>query len=129
MGVRVWGVVDDRLVELVTGPSDRFEIVGLPPRSARATTDRVRAALINTGLIAEVPAVVVALHPAIEGGTTSDLDVAVAMAALAGAGALDGNGIGWVLAVGRLGLDGTIHAYGLERTVKLADAVAAVSVP
>jgi magnesium chelatase family protein len=128
VGVRVWGVVEDRLVELETGPCHRFEIRGLPPRNVRTTADRVRAALINSGLAAEAPGVLVDLHPSIRGGPASELDVAIAIATLVGAGRLDTDRLGWILALGRLGLDGRIHGQGPAR-LTLADAVGSLSDP
>ena len=127
VGVRVWGVVDDRLVELVAGPGDRFEIRGLPHQCSRTTEDRVRAALINVGLFTKMPSTVVDLRPAVWSGATSDLDLAVALALLARAGVLDRTS--WIFAVGRLGLDGTIHAPGLDQAVTVADAVRSMSDP
>jgi predicted ATPase with chaperone activity len=88
----------------------------------------VRAALINSGLAAEAPGVHVDLHPSIRGGPTSELDVAIAIATLVGARRLDIDRLGWILAVGRLGLDGRIHGQG-PAGMTLADAVGSLSDP
>jgi predicted ATPase with chaperone activity len=125
MGVRVWGVVEDRLVELRAEPAEdqaAFGIIGLPEDRSRTTADRVRAALLNSGLLSEAPPAVVRLEPAVGAGTTSDLDLPIALAALAGMGQI-GTGLRWVLASGRLGLDGTVHARELTDRRGLADVV------
>jgi hypothetical protein len=48
--------------------------------------------------------------------------LAIALAALAQVGQL-GEGLRWILATGRLGLDGTVHAPGLSERTSLADVV------
>ncbi len=118
MDVRVWGVVEDRLIELrceSAGPDLGFGIVGLPQLRTRSTTDRVRAALVNSGLVREAPAVIVRLEPAVQAGTTSVLDLPIAVAALVHAGAIRDD-LGWILASGRLGLDGSVFEGRSERT-------------
>lgn len=125
MDVRVWGVVDDRLIELLVEPlaaEAGMRILGLSDRRARTTADRVRAALVNSGLTKEAPQLTIRLEPPVLAGTTSDLDLALALAALAGAGVLEA-GLRWVLASGRLGLDGTVYWQGLQERTTLADVV------
>ncbi len=129
MGVRVWGVVDDRLVELVARPGDRFQIMGLPPGYGRTTADRVRAALVNDGLLDEVPLAFVHLEPPISGGPTCELDLAIAMALLVVAGVIDPSVTPWLLAVGRLGLDGAILAADLPQPMTVADVARSMSLP
>jgi predicted ATPase with chaperone activity len=123
--VRVWGLVDDRLIELRVEPlsgEDAMRILGLSDKRARTTADRVRAALINSGLVQEAPPLTIRLEPPVLAGTTSDLDIAIALAALARVGQL-GAGLRWILATGRLGLDGTVHARKLAERTSLADVV------
>lgn len=125
MDVRVWGVVEDRLIELRVEPATSgvgIRIEGLPGDRTRTTADRVRAALVNCGLVPGAPPVAVRLEPPLRAGTTSGLDLAVALAGLAQAGVL-GSGLGWILATGRLGLDGRVHAPGLADGLTLADVV------
>jgi predicted ATPase with chaperone activity len=122
MYVRLWGLVDDRLIELrVERPAGEagMRILGLSDRRARTTADRVRAALINSGLVQEAPPLTIRLEPPVPAGTTSELDLAIALAALARVGQL-GEGLRWVLASGRLGLDGTVHSRGLSDRPSLA---------
>ncbi len=124
MDVRVWGVVEDRLIELRVEPlvsEGGLQITGLPERITRTTADRVRAALLNSGLLPESPPVAIHLEPTVQPGATSDLDLALALAVLIQAGMI-GAGLRWVLAIGRLGLDGAVHA-GLPERATLADVV------
>jgi predicted ATPase with chaperone activity len=110
VNVRVWGEIEDRLVEVRAWPgrsATGLRIEGLPAGRARTAADRVRAALINSGIVAEAPAVVIGLEPEIRAGPNGDLDLAVAVAALASAG-LVGAGLRWILATGRLGPDGRV---------------------
>lgn len=62
------------------------------------------------------------LEPALHGGPTGSLDLAIAIAALAGDGRMTPRHT-WILAVGRLGLDGTVHAAGLDERPSLAQIV------
>ncbi len=120
MDCRVWGVAQDRLIELLVEPSSAFCILGLPEDRSRPTAHRVRAAVLNCGLLVEAPAVAVRLEPAVPAGTTSDLDLPVALATLAWVG-LVGKELRWIFATGRLGLDGTVFGRGLAGRVTLAD--------
>jgi magnesium chelatase family protein len=123
--VRVWGLVDDRLIEMRVEPlggEAGMRILGLWDKRARTTADRVRAALVNSGLTQEAPRLTIRLEPPVLAGTTGDLDLAIALAALTGAGVLEA-GLRWVLASGRLGLDGTVHARELAERTSLADVV------
>jgi predicted ATPase with chaperone activity len=126
--VRVWGVVDDRLIELLVEPpagEAGMWILGLSDKRARTTADRVRAALVNSGLVQEAPRLTIRLEPPVLARTTGDLDLAIALAALAGAGVLEA-GLRWILASGRLGQDGTVHARELAERTSLADVVASL---
>ncbi len=128
MGVRVWGLVDDRLIELLVEPpagDAGIRILGLSDKRARTTADRVRAALVNSGLVQEAPPLTIRLQPPVLAGTAGELDLALAMAALAGAGVLEA-GLRWVLASGRLGLEGTVHARELAERTSLADVIASL---
>jgi predicted ATPase with chaperone activity len=114
--VRVWGVAEDRLIEIrakppaVSGLGTRIE--GLPEDRCRTTADRVRAALVNSGVVQDAPPMVIRLEPAVRSGRTDELDVALALAVLASIGEV-GEGLGWILGTGRLGLDGSVWAPGL----------------
>ncbi len=123
MDVRVWGETEGRLIELLPSSSDDgFGVAGLPGDRARTTADRVRAALLNSGVLPEAPSALIRLEPAVRGGTNAELDVAIALTALCWAGAI-GSGLGWILATGRLGLDGRVYARGVANPITLAKVV------
>jgi len=124
--VRVWGTVGERLIELRAEHADDgagLQIVGLPSPRARSTADRVRAALINSGVGAEVSAVVVRLDPPLPTRPACELDLAIALAYLAHRGRI-GPGLRWIHARGRLGLDGKVHEKSLTDLPDLAGIVA-----
>lgn len=129
MDVRVWGVAEDRLIELRLEPAEDggagMRIEGLPDARAQTTADRVRAALLNSGLVGEAPTVAIRLDPVVTSGTTSDLDLPIALAALVWVSVI-GTGLGWILAAGRLGLNGAVHAAGPEPPPTLAEVVASL---
>src|SRR5436190_21929215 len=98
VGVRVWGAVGDRLVEVRVAPGPLevgFRIVGLPRDRARTTADRVRAAMVNSGVAPDVPPSQLLLEPCLAHGPTALLDLPIALAALACVGVVDA-GLGWV---------------------------------
>jgi predicted ATPase with chaperone activity len=130
MPVRVWGMAEDRLIEITASSEPEgsgLRVEGLPPRRSRTTADRVRAALINSGMLAEVPAGVLRLEPAVAAGETWELDLPLALALLAEA-RMVGAGLRWILASGRLGLDGAVSAPGAER-LDLAEVVRSCQTP
>ncbi|MGH2554394.1 MAG: magnesium chelatase domain-containing protein, partial [Actinomycetota bacterium] len=123
MDVRVWGVVEDRLIEVQAesaAADGGFRIDGLPENRTRTTADRVRAALINARLLEEAPPMTIRLEPVVRGLRTSELDLAIALAVLVQAGGIGAN-LQWILATGRLGLDGEVLAPGLGDRLSLAD--------
>ena len=131
MGVRVWGAVGDRLVEVRVAPGPLevgFRIVGLPRDRARTTADRVRAAMVNSGVAPDVPPSQLLLEPCLAHGPTALLDLPIALAALACVGVVDA-GLGWVFAEGRLGLDGSVVGADGHRSGSLADAVGSCQPP
>lgn len=87
-----------------------FSIVGLPDTACREARDRVRAALLSSGLQWPQKRVTINLAPSGVRKAGSGLDLAIALALLVADeqlehGCLDGLG-----AVGELGLDGTVRA-------------------
>src|SRR5687768_12200908 len=112
--MRVWGSVEGRLVEVVGEPGE-FLIEGLPVERAVPTEHRLRAALVNSG--AAHPRVRLRLVPAVEGAGGA-LDVPLAIAALAFAGGVLGDGEGWIYASGRLGPDGRVRVPGSRVTLR-----------
>jgi hypothetical protein len=122
--VRVWSGVEDRLIEVVAEPGAEpgLRIEGLPDGRGRTAADRVRAAMVNSGLLEEAPGVVLRVEPSVQAGPRGDLDVALALAALAHVGVFRA-GLGWIHASGRLRLDGVVHRAGLPGPLTLADVV------
>lgn len=123
MDVRVWGVVEDRLIEVQaesTMGDPGFRIESLPRDRTGTTADRVRTALINSRLLEGAPPMTIRLEPVVRGMTTSELDLAIALSVLAQAGGI-GVKLPWILATGRLGLDGEVFAPGLPDPLTLAD--------
>jgi Subunit ChlI of Mg-chelatase len=108
--VRVWGVAGERLVEVRVAPASGgagLVVTGLGETRVRTTSDRVRAALVNSGLVAEAPDATVHVDGAGSVGEPSILDLPIALAALTLTGRV-GCGLRWIAANGRLGLDGTV---------------------
>lgn len=100
-----------------------FTIVGLPDASCREARDRVRAAILSSGLQWPQHRVTVNLAPSSlrKGGAGLDLPIAVALLAADGqlpAGQLEGLGF-----LGELGLDGSIRR--ISGVLPLVDAVRA----
>jgi len=96
-------------VHVATGlPS--FLIVGLPDEACRESRDRVRAAVLSSGLTWPACRVTVNLAPSNQRKGGSGLDLAIAVGVLAAseqipAGCVDGLGL-----LGELGLDGSLRA-------------------
>lgn len=132
MDLRVCSALDDRLIEVrVRRNTERgsgVRIGGLPESRARTTADRIRAALVNSGLMPEAPSVTLQLDPAPPGGSSSDLDLGLALAVLAHTGRI-GKGLRWIMANGRLGLDGRVYAEGVEGWTTLADVAGSCQTP
>lgn len=125
MDLRVWGVVEDRLIEVRTGsgggePGLRIE--GLPPARTRTTADRLRAAILNCGLVPDVPSVRLWVEPPIGDDPTAELDLPLALGVLARAGVV-GVGLRSILATGRLGLDGSVYVRGASGKTSLGEVV------
>jgi len=90
----------------VTAGRGSFHIVGLPDAAVREAKERVRAAIVSSGLDFPGGRVIVNLSPADvpKGGTAFDLPIALGV--LAANGRLEAPP---VTALGELGLDGTIR--------------------
>lgn len=86
-----------------------FTLVGLPDASLAEARDRVRAAMISSGLAWPQRRITVNLSPASLPKAGSGFDVAIAVAILAGAGICDVSASAAVVHIGELGLDGRLH--------------------
>ena len=84
-------------------------LVGLPDSALNEARDRVRAAVVNSGLKWPDKKVTVSLSPAWLPKRGSGLDVAIAIAILAAHGQLPVAEVSRILALGELGLDGSIR--------------------
>ena len=106
-----------------------FTVVGLPDAACREARDRVRAALLSSGLPWPLRRVTVNLAPSGVRKTGAGLDLPIAVGLLVATGELDTAAIAGCGFVGELGLDGTIRS--VPGALPLADALtsSAVVVP
>ena len=103
-----------------------FTVVGLPDTSCRESRDRVRAALLSSGLAWPLRRVTVNLAPSSirKGGAGLDLPIAVGL--LVASGVLEAAAVEGMAFIGELGLDGSIRR--VAGTVPLVDALDADTV-
>lgn len=86
-----------------------FTVVGLPDAAVREARDRVRAALLSSGLPWPLRRVTVNLAPSGMRKGGSGLDLPIAIGVLVAAGELDPGAIEGTAFVGELGLDGSLR--------------------
>jgi magnesium chelatase family protein len=98
-----------------------FTIVGLPDTSCRESRDRVRAALLSSGLPWPQRRVTVNLAPTSLRKIGSGLDLPMAIALLIAADELPAGAAAGMAFLGELGLDGSVRA--VTGTVPLVDAL------
>jgi magnesium chelatase family protein len=98
-----------------------FTVVGLPDAAVRESRDRVRAALLSSGLAWPLRRVTVNLAPSgvRKGGAGLDLPIAIGL--LVASGDLDVTSVQDMAFVGELGLDGSLR--GVPGIVVLAEAL------
>ena len=103
-----------------------FTVVGLPDAACRESRDRVRAALLSSGLTWPLKRVTVNLAPTSvrKGGAGLDLPIAVAL--LVAAGDLAPTAVEETAFLGELGLDGSLRA--VTGVVPMVGAMAAPTV-
>jgi magnesium chelatase family protein len=102
-----------------------FTIVGLPDAAVRESRDRVRAALLSSGLPWPLRRVTVNLAPSGVRKGGAGLDLAIAVGVLAATGELPPRATEGMAFCGELGLNGSLrHVTGM---IALADATAALS--
>ena len=87
-----------------------FQIVGLPDEACRESRDRVRAAVLSSGLRWPSCRVTVNLAPSGQRKGGSGLDLAIAVAFLAASEQLPAEVLRDLAMVGELGLDGSLRA-------------------
>jgi len=86
-----------------------FTTVGLPDAAVRESRDRVRAALKNGGFTFPVERITVNLAPADLKKEGASFDLPIALGILAATGAVKGDGLGALVVLGELGLDGGLR--------------------
>jgi magnesium chelatase family protein len=98
-----------------------FTVVGLPDAAVRESRDRVRAALLSSGLTWPLRRVTVNLAPSgvRKGGAGLDLPIAIGL--LVASGELDRDAVDGLAFIGELGLDGSLR--GITGMVVLAEAL------
>jgi magnesium chelatase family protein len=105
--VGVNGYFVETHAEISRGPA--FGVWGLPGSVTRETRDRVRAAVLNSGLPWPSCAITVSLFPDSLPKHGSGFDLAIAIAVLTAAGVIPENAGGADVFVGELGLDGSLR--------------------
>lgn len=96
-----------------------FHMVGYPSAEVKEAGERVRTAVHNSGFFMPAKRVVVNLSPGSMRKRGSFYDLPIALAILAAMGALDQSRLKGVLAVGELGLDGSVQ--GVRGILPIAD--------
>lgn len=97
-----------------------LSIVGLPDTAMNEARDRVRAAVVNSGLRWPAHRITVGLSPAWLPKRGSGLDVAIALAILAADGQLDPARVAAMMALGELSLDGRVRSVAGSVAAALA---------
>ena len=103
-----------------------FTIVGLPDAACREARDRVRAALLSSGLAWPLQRVTVNLAPSGIRKAGAGLDLAIAVGLLCATGRVDTAVVGDCAFLGELGLDGSLRR--VPGTLALVDALVAGAV-
>ncbi|MEA3075350.1 MAG: magnesium chelatase family protein [Actinomycetota bacterium] len=98
-----------------------FTVVGLPDTSCRESRERVRAALLSSGLPWPLRRVTVNLAPSSMRKGGGGLDLPIAIGLLVAGGILEASVVDGIAFVGELGLDGSLRP--MSGTVPLVDAI------
>ena len=98
-----------------------FTVVGLPDASCREARDRVRAALLSSGLPWPQRRITVNLAPATVRKGAGGLDLPIAIALLVASGELPDAAVAGMAFIGELGLDGSVRR--VPGVLPLVDAV------
>jgi magnesium chelatase family protein len=99
----------DVQVQVVPG-LPAFNIVGLPDKAVSEARERVRAALITSGLALPARRIIVNLAPADLPKEGSHYDLPIALGLMAAIGAIPHDALNGFTVLGELGLDGSIAA-------------------
>ena len=107
IGIEAYAVT----VEVDAAPGlPQFAIVGLPAGAVKESRERVAAALANAGFTLPPRRITVNLAPADVRKEGTGFDLPIALGILVVTGQLPGAALEGVLAIGELGLDGTLRA-------------------
>jgi magnesium chelatase family protein len=87
-----------------------FNVVGLPDKAVSEARERVRAALVASGLALPARRITVNLAPADVPKEGSHYDLPIALGLMAAIGAIPPDALGGYTVLGELGLDGSIAA-------------------
>jgi magnesium chelatase family protein len=96
-------------VHVATSGLPAFQIVGLPDEACRESRDRVRAAVLSSGLRWPAVRVTVNLAPSSQRKGGSGLDVAIAVGLLAASGQVHPESLEGLGFIAELGLDGSLR--------------------
>ena len=100
----------DVTVEVHVAPGlPNWTIVGLPAGAVKESRDRVNAAVVNSGFAVPSKRVTVNLAPADVKKEGTAFDLPIALGFLAATGQLDPSALESVVAIGELGLDGSLR--------------------
>jgi magnesium chelatase family protein len=103
-----------------------YTLVGMPDAACRESRDRVRAAILSSGLTWPPKRVTINLAPAGLRKQGASLDLPIALGVLAASGQVDADALAGIGAVGELGLDGSVRP--VTGLVCLAGAIGAPAV-
>ncbi len=106
--VGVEGVVVEVQADLEPGVAT-FTLVGLPDKSLTESRDRVRAAVVNSGVDWPQKKLTVGLSPAAVPKSGSGFDLGIACATLGAAGRIAPDALTGLVMVGELSLDGRVR--------------------
>jgi magnesium chelatase family protein len=98
----------DVQAQIVPGLPITVTIVGLPDKAIKEASERVRAALVSSGLSLPPKRIVVNLAPADLPKEGSHYDLPIALALMAAIGAFPADALDGYMALGELGLDGRL---------------------
>ncbi len=88
----------------------QWTIVGLPAGAVRESRERVGAALVNSGFVVPPKRFTINLAPADRRKEGTAFDLPIALGILVATGQLRADSVARIVAVGELGLDGTLRA-------------------
>ena len=100
----------DVQAQVTSGMPITVTIVGLPDKAIKEASERVRAALISSGIGLPPKRIIVNLAPADLPKEGSHYDLPIALAVMAAIGAFPADALDGYLALGELGLDGRLAA-------------------